>query len=89
MNSYTDIGTNEEFTEDITIREALDRIDNLLAAMTKEERIQYFASFSKPPDTDFCREIGGVCYAVSSHFSNDGNENIQRKVGRLLSAEMI
>ena len=45
MNSYIDITTNEEFDEDISLREALDKIDKMLLSMSKEERISYFATF--------------------------------------------
>ena len=34
MNSYIDETTKEEFTEDITIREALDSIDDMLALLS-------------------------------------------------------
>lgn len=55
MNSYIDETSKEEFTEDITIREALDSIDDMLASWTKEERLAFFATFAKPKDIDFVK----------------------------------
>lgn len=85
MNSYIDETSKEEFNEDITIRDALDNIDNMLASWTKEERLTFFSSFAKPKDIDFVKEIGGIYYVVRSHFNRDSNEDMVSKVNRLLS----
>ncbi len=87
MNSYIDITTNEEFDEDISLREALDKIDMMLLSMSKEERISYFATFSKPKDTDFVKEIGGIYYVVRTHFSERNGENLKQKIDRLLGID--
>ena len=55
MNSYIYKTNKEEFTEDIDIREALDNIDDILAAWTKEERLAFFSTFAKPKDIDFVK----------------------------------
>lgn len=85
MNSYIDETSKEEFTEDITIREALDSIDDMLASWTKEERLAFFATFAKPKDIDFVKEIGGIYYVVRSHFNRDSNEDMVSKINGLLS----
>lgn len=87
MNSYIDITTNEEFDEDISLREALDKIDKMLLSMSKEERISYFATFSKPKDTDFVKEIGGIYYVVRTHFTEHNDENLMQKIDRLLGID--
>ena len=42
MDSYIDERTKEQFTEDITIREAINNIYDMLAEMPKEMRLAFF-----------------------------------------------
>ena len=88
MNRYKDDKTQEEFTEDTTIREALDSIGNMLASWTKEERLAFFETLAKPKNIDFVKEINGIYYVVRSHFSRDNNEDILGKVNRLLDTDI-
>ncbi|MEE0680650.1 MAG: transposon-encoded TnpW family protein [Candidatus Gastranaerophilaceae bacterium] len=88
MNRYIDDNAKEEFTEDITIREALKCIDDMLASWSREERLAFFEAFAKPKDIDFVKEINGIYYVVRSHFSRDNNEDILDKVNRLLDTDI-
>lgn len=88
MNIYIDDKTQKEFTEDMSIREALECIDDILASLSREERLEFFESFAKPKDIDFVKEINGIYYVVRSHFSYDNNENILGKVNRLLDTDI-
>lgn len=69
---------------DSEINSLLDDIDELLAQMPKEERLKYFASISKPKDTDFVRKVGDTYYVVRSHFDNEKREDMRSKVQRLV-----
>ena len=53
MNSYIDETTKEQFTEDITIREAINSIYDMLVDLPKEKRLAFFEQISKPKDLDF------------------------------------
>lgn len=88
MNRYIDDKAKEEFTKDITIREALDCIDDMLSSWSREEGLSFFETFAKPKDIDFVKEINGVCYVMRFHFSHDNNEDISGKVNRLLDTDI-
>lgn len=88
MNSYIDETTKEQFTEDITIREAINSIYDMLVDLPKEKRLAFFEQISKPKDLDFVKEIDGIYYVVCAHFDREQREDIMTKVNRILDTEM-
>lgn len=85
MNSYIDETIKEDFTEDITIREAIDSIYDMFAELPKEKRLAFFEQISKPKELDFVKEFGGIYYVVLSHFNRDKDEDMVGKVNRILN----
>ena len=69
---------------DNEINAILEDIDNILAQMSKEERLKYFERQIKPKDTDFVRKVGDVYYVVRSHFDREKREDMRSKVQRLV-----
>ena len=74
-----------ELIEDITIREAIYSIYDMLAELPKEKRLAFFEQISKPKELDFVKELGGIYYVVLSHFNRDKNEDMVGKVNRILN----
>lgn len=77
-----------EIIEDITIREAIDSIYNMLAELPKEKRLAFFEQISKPKELDFVKGFDGIYYVVCSHFDNSKAENMVDKVNRILNSEL-
>ncbi len=77
-----------EIIEDITIREAIDNIYDMLAELPKEKRLAFFEQISKPKELDFVKEFDDIYYVVCSHFDNRKAENMVDKVNRILSNEV-
>jgi hypothetical protein len=73
-----------EIIEDVTVREAIDSIYNMLAELPKEKRLAFFKQISKPKELDFVTEIDGIYYVVLSHFDNAKDENMVEKVRRIV-----
>jgi len=67
---------HNEIIEDITIREAIESIYDILAALPKEKRIAFFEQISKPKELDFVKEIDDIYYVVLSHFNRDKEEDM-------------
>lgn len=88
MDSYIDEITKEQFIEDITIREAINNIYDMLADLPKEKRLAFFEQISKPKGLDFVKEIDGIYYVVCSHFNKEQREDMITKVNRILGAEV-
>jgi len=88
MDSYIDEITTEQFTEDTTIREAINDIYDMLADMPKEKRLVFFEQISKPKDLDFVKEIDCIYYAVRSHFDREQREDMITKVNRVLGTKV-
>lgn len=88
MNSYIDETTKEQFTEDTTIREAINSIYDMLVDLPKKKRLAFFEQFSKPKDLDFVKEIDGIYYVVCVHFDREQKEDMITKVNRILGTEV-
>ena len=73
-----------EIIEDITIREAIDNIYDMLAELPKEKRLAFFEQISKPKDLDFVKEMDGIYYVVCSYFDNEKSEDMVEKVHRIV-----
>ncbi|MCC8086851.1 MAG: transposon-encoded TnpW family protein [Clostridium sp.] len=77
-----------EIIEDVTIREAIDSIYDMLAELPKEKRLAFFEQISKPKELDFVKEFDGIYYVVCSHFDSNKAENMVDKVNRILNSEV-
>lgn len=77
-----------EIIEDVTIREAIDSIYDMLAELPKEKRLAFFEQISKPKELDFVKKLDGIYYVVCSHFDNEKSEDMVEKVNRLLNREV-
>ena len=77
-----------EIIEDVTIREAIDSIYDLLTELPKKKRLAFFEQISKPKELDFVKELDGIYYVVCSHFDNKKSEYMVEKVNRLLNREV-
>lgn len=88
MDNYIDERTKEQFTEDTTIREAINNIYDMLADLPKEKRLAFFEQISKPKGLYFVKEIDGIYYVVCSHFNKEQREDMITKVNRVLGAEV-
>lgn len=73
-----------EIIEDITIREAIDNIYDMLAELPKEKRLAFFEQISKPNELDFVKEMDGIYYVVCSYFDNEKSEDMVEKVHRIV-----
>ena len=85
MDSYIDETTKEQFTEDTTIREAINNIYDMLADMPKEKRLAFFEQISKPKDLDFVKEMDGIYYVVYTRFHREQREGMLTKANRILA----
>ena len=72
-----------EIIEDITIREAIDNIYDMLAELPKEKRLAFFEQISKPKELDFVKEMDGIYYVVCSYFDNEKSEDMVEKVHKI------
>lgn len=88
IDSYIDETTKEQFTEDTTIREAINSIYDMLVDLPKEKRLDFFEQISKPKDLDFVKEIDGIYYVVCAHFDREQREDMITKVNRILDKEV-
>lgn len=77
-----------EIIEDVTIREAIDSIYDMLAEFPKEKRLVFFEQISKPKELDFVKEFDDIYYVVCSHFNNNKSVNMVDKVNRILNSEV-
>lgn len=53
-----------------------------LSAMTREERLAWFAHYPYP--LKFEKEINGTVYTVNTHFNKSANETIIEKTERII-----
>ena len=74
-------------TPDTEIHAIFEDIDNILAQMSKEQRLKRFERQIKPKDIDFVRKVGDVYYVVRSHFDREKREDIRSKVQRLVLSD--
>ena len=77
-----------EIIEDLTIREAIDSIYDMLSELPKEKRFAFFEQISKPKELDFVKEFDGIYYVVRTHFDKKQKEDMVSKVNRILIKEI-
>lgn len=66
------------------IHELIDGITDMLATMTKAERLNWFRKSQYPYSINFDMKIGNTVYSVSSHFNRTANESLQEKAQRII-----
>ena len=67
------------------LEQVLQEIMDLLASMTREERLAWFRKTMYGTPVSFIREIDGAVYLVRTLFEADANENIREKVERIVT----
>lgn len=69
-------------TEYDLLNEIREKIFSKLSAMTREQRLEWFAHYPHP--INFKKEINGTVYTVNTHFNKSANETIIEKAGRII-----
>ena len=67
------------------LEQALQEIMDILASMTRKERLAWFRQTMYGTPVTFMREIDGAVYLVRSLFEADANENISEKAERIVT----
>ena len=68
----------------IEIHAAIEEITDMLAAMTKAERMNWFRKTQYPYPINFETEIGGTVYTVSTCFDKNASESLEEKTQRII-----
>lgn len=63
------------------IHAAIEKITDMLAAMTQAERMNWFRKSQYPYPINFEAEIDGTVYSVKTHFDSTGKRELGRKSG--------
>lgn len=66
------------------IHELIDGITDMLAAMTKAERMNWFRRTQYPYPINFEAEIDGTVYSVNTHFDSMAGESLEEKAERII-----
>lgn len=61
------------------IHELIDGITDMLAAMTKAERLNWFRKTQYPYPINFEAKIDGTVYSVNTHFDSMASESLEEK----------
>lgn len=64
------------------LNEIREKTFNKLSAMTREQRLEWFAHYPHP--INFEKEINGTVYTVNTHFNKSANETIIEKAERII-----
>ena len=64
--------------------DAVDEINDMLAAMTKEERYRYYQSIMYLEPLKYTQEIGDTTYIVRTYFNENGTGEVYDTVNRLM-----
>lgn len=78
-----------EIVEDISIRKVIENITDMLVAMKKEERLDWFRRAAHPHSINFTKEIDGTIYHANIHVNNTASESLQEKAERILLVPQI
>lgn len=71
------------------IHAAIEEITDMLAAMTKAERMNWFRRTQYPYPINFETEIDGTVYSVNTHFDSMGKRELGRKSGTDYSEKSV
>jgi len=66
------------------IHKLIDGITDMLAGMTKEERLKWFRKSQYPYPINFETEIDGTVYSVKTHFDSTASESLEEKAERII-----
>lgn len=66
------------------IHAAIEEITDMLAAMTKAERVNWFRRTQYPYPINFETEIDGTVYSVSTRFDSMASESLEEKAERII-----
>ncbi len=66
------------------IHELIDRITDMLTAMTEAERLNWFRKSQYPYPINFEVEIDGTVYSVNTHFDSMASESLEEKTERII-----
>lgn len=66
------------------IHAVIEKITDMLAAMTKVERINWFRRTQYPYPINFETEIDGTVYSVNTHFDSKAGESLKEKAERMI-----
>lgn len=66
------------------IHKLIDGITDMLATMTKEERLDWFRRTQYPYPINFETEIDGTVYSVSTRFDSTASESLEEKAERII-----
>ena len=66
------------------IHELIDRITDMLASMTRAERMNWFCKSQYPYPINFETEIDGTVYSIKAHFDSMASESLKEKTERII-----
>lgn len=66
------------------IHRLIDRITDMLAEMTKEERLDWFRKSQYPYPINFEMKIDGTVYSVNTRFDSMASESLEEKAERII-----
>ena len=66
------------------IHAATEEITDMLAAMTKVERLNWFRKTQYPYPINFETEMDGTVYSVNTHFDSMARESLEEKAERII-----
>ena len=64
--------------------DAVDEINDMLAAMTKEERYRYYQNIMYLEPLKYTQKIGDTTYIVRTYFNESGTGEVYDTVNRLM-----
>lgn len=64
--------------------DAVDEINDMLAAMTKEERYRYYQNLMYLEPLKYTQEIGDTTYIIRTYFNESGTGEVYDTVNRLM-----
>lgn len=66
------------------IHRLIDGITDMLAGMTKAERLNWFHKSQYPYPINFEAEIDGTVYSVNTRFDSTASESLEEKAERII-----
>lgn len=70
--------------DDAEIHAAIEKITDMLAAMTQAERMNWFRKSQYPYPINFETEIDSTVYSVNTHFDSTAGESLKEKAERII-----
>lgn len=70
------------------IHAAIEEITDMLASMTKAERMDWFRKSQYPYPINFETEIDGTVHLVNTHFDSMASESLEEKAERIIQKNL-